>query len=179
MFGLFICGWAVTGATDDASDCTNSLKVWCIVALILAMFHIFFALYYYFLFVKLGQDAGLALSPYARPLSICTPSLQCMPSLLDSFCDATKSIMNQSIMNQSCYLVLAGMQAVDMQQEARNIFCYDPWTAIYILIYIFSFVWGIVGSGWASDETGTMRSCPPCLLAGFLRVLLVQGPEPF
>ena len=80
----------------------------CIIAIILALLHILFACYYYFLFVKMGQDAAEQ----------------------------------------------GGLQAIDMQSEARNIFCYDPWTAIYILIYIFSFAWGFVGNNYADSENG-------------------------
>jgi len=100
---VFLSIYSITAATASTDpSCSENLKTWCVLALICCLFHGIFALYYFFLFVKLGQEKGLI--------------------------------------------------AVNMQHEAREIFCYDPWTAIYILIYIFSFVWGIIGTGYASDE---------------------------
>jgi hypothetical protein len=103
-------GYAGSGAGGSASDCTQPLVMWCILALTCAFLHVAFACYYYFLFVKMGEDAAAAGA--------------------------------------------GGMQGVDMQSEARNIFCYDPWTAIYLLIYIFSFAWGFVGNSYVDKEGG-------------------------
>jgi hypothetical protein len=105
VIGFIIMGYGASAAASAPSTCTEKLTLWCGIAMFLALIHILFALYYYFLFAKIAQDKG-------------------------------------------------GLANVNMGDEATNIFCYDPWTALYIILYIFSFAWGIVGMNWASAEKG-------------------------
>merc|ERR1711934_165329 len=111
--GGAVIGLGATAAAADADGCSNNLMIYNILGLLMGLLHIFFALYYYFLFIKKAQEAAAEAGGEGQE---------------------------------------GDFSKVNMSAEAYKIFMYDPWTALYILLYIFGFIWGILGISWSADD---------------------------
>jgi len=137
VMGGCLVGLAAASAADDPGNCQKDLMVWCIICVILGLIHGLYAVYCYFLFVKIGMEQQEK--------------------------DAEAGIED------------GGMNRVNLHDKAYDIFMMDPWTAVYILLYIFSFVWGIMGIVWTGDEKGCTGSDLKSTTESLAILLIVYG----